>query len=369
MKASVVHTTTSASLGLITRNSAETTMKTALCHTLGIEYPIIGAPMGPDLTGPEMVAAVSNAGGLGILQAQFYAPPLFRKEIHRVRALTDKPFGVNLLLHFPVEDLVAVCLEERIPVLSLFWGDPTPYVGPAHAAGVKVFHQVGSVPDAQRAAAAGVDVIIAQGAEAGGHVAGEVPTLALVPRIVDAVSPRPVAAAGGIADGRGLVAVLALGAQAAVLGTRFLASSESRAHPHYKQVVLEASEQDTVRTILFGHGWPNAPHRTLRTAFVRQWLGQEGRGQESREDEPVVGRTVIGGQPMPVLRFMGFPPNAEATGDIDSMDLLAGQSVGLIHEVKPAGQIVGELVAEARQIISQRLAGLIATKANAATER
>src|SRR5262244_1665341 len=212
---------TSVSVDLLTTNSADTTMKTALCHMLGIEYPIVAAPMGPDLTGPEMVAAVSNAGGLGILQAQLCAPPLFREEIHRVRALTDKPFGVNLLLHFPVEDHVAVCLEERVPVLSLFWGDPTPYVEPAHAAGVKVFHQVGSVADAQRAAAAGVDVIIAQGAEAGGHVAGEVSTLALVPRIVDAVSPRPVAAAGGIADGRGLVAVLALGAQAAVLGTRF----------------------------------------------------------------------------------------------------------------------------------------------------
>jgi len=354
---------TSVSVDLITTNSPDTTMKTTLCHMLGIEYPIIAAPMGPDLTGPELVAAVSNAGGLGILQAQFCAPPLFREEIHRIRALTDKPFGVNLLLHFPIDDQVVVCLEERVPVLSLFWGDPTPYVKRAHAAGVKVFHQVGSVSDAQRAAAAGVDVIIAQGVEAGGHVAGEISTLALVPRVVDAISPRPVVAAGGIADARGLVAVLALGAQAAMLGTRFLASSESRAHPHYKQKVLEASEADTVRTILFGHGWPNAPHRTLRTAFVRQWLGQEGRGQESRPDEPVVGRTVIGRQPMSVLRFMGFPPNSDASGDIDSMDLLAGQSVGLIREVKPAGKIVSELVEEARQIITQRLAGLVATKA------
>src|SRR5262249_37890147 len=217
-------------------------------------------------------------------------------------------------------------------------------------------------PDAERAAAAGVDVIIAQGVEAGGHVAGEVSTLALVPRIVDAVSPRPVAAAGGIADGRGLVAVLALGAEAAGLGTRFLASSEPRAHPHYKQRVLEASEGDTVRTILFGYGWPNAPHRTLRTAFMRQWLGQEARGQESRPDEPVVAGTVIGGQPMLVLRFMGFPPNSDAKGDLDSMDLLAGQSGWLVHHVRAAGQIVGELIVEARQIISERLAGLIATK-------
>jgi hypothetical protein len=134
--------------------------------------------MGPDLTGPALVAAVSNAGGLGILQAQFCPPPLLRKEIHRVRALTNKPFGVNLLLHFPIDDQVAVCLEERVPVLSLFWGDATPYVDRAHGAGVKVFHQVGSVSDAQRAAA-GVDVIVAQGVEAGGHVAGEVSTLAL----------------------------------------------------------------------------------------------------------------------------------------------------------------------------------------------
>jgi NAD(P)H-dependent flavin oxidoreductase YrpB (nitropropane dioxygenase family) len=228
-------------------------------------------------------------------------------------------------------------------------------VGRAHAAGVKIFHQVGSVADARRAAVAGVDVIIAQGVEAGGHVAGEVSTLALVPRVVDAVAPRPVAAAGGIAGARGVVAVLALGAQAAVLGTRFLASAESRAHPRYKQKVLEAGEGDTVRTILFGHGWPNAPHRTLRTAFVQQRLGQE-----SRPDEPPVGQTVVCGRPMPVLRFMGFPPNCDANGDIESMDLLAGQGVGLVEEIKPAGQIVRELMEETRQIVSQRLAGLAA---------
>src|SRR5215475_9080348 len=334
-------------------------MKTSLCDMLGIEYPIVAAPMGPDLTGPELVAAISNAGGLGIMQAQFCSPPLFRKEIQRVRALTAKPFGVNLLLHFPVEDQVAVCLDERVPVLSLFWGDPTPYVGRAHAVGVKVFHQVGSVADARRAAAAGVDVIIAQGVEAGGHVAGEVSTLALVPRVVDAVAPRPVAAAGGIGDARGVVAALALGAQAAVLGTRFLASVECRAHPHYKDQIVHANETDTVRTTLFGFGWPNAPHRTLRTKFVQHWLGNEGRGQESRPDEPIIGQTIIAGQTMPLLRFMGFPPNCDTTGDIDSMALLAGEGVGLVRDVKPAGQLVRELVEEARQIISAGLAQIL----------
>ena len=267
---------------------------------------------------------------------------------------------MNLILRFPIEDQVAVCLEERVPVLSLFWGDPTPYVEQAHSASVKVFHQVGTVLEAERAMAAGVDVIVAQGVEAGGHVAGEISTLALVPRVVDTVTPRPVVAAGSIADARGVVAALALGAQAAMLGTRFLASAESRAHPLYKQRLLEANEGGTLRTVLFGYGWPNAPHRTLRTAFVEQWIGKEARGQESRPDEPEVGRTVIAGRAMPVLRFMGFPPNRDATGDIDSMDLLAGQGVGLVRQIKPAGQIVHELVEEARQIISRRLIGLVA---------
>jgi NAD(P)H-dependent flavin oxidoreductase YrpB (nitropropane dioxygenase family) len=222
-------------------------LRTPLRELLGIEHPIIAAPMGPDLTGPELVAAVSNAGGLGILQTQLAPPPLFRREIQRVRELTDKPFGVNLILHFPVDERVAICVAERVPIVSFFWGDPTPYFDRVHVGGGKVFHQVGSVADAQRAAKANVDVIIAQGVEAGGHIAGEVSTLALVPRVVDAVAPHIVAAAGGIADGRGVVAALALGAQAAVIGTRFPASVEARAHPDYKKKLVAANENDTIR--------------------------------------------------------------------------------------------------------------------------
>jgi nitronate monooxygenase len=250
---------------------------------------------------------------------------------------------------------VTVCVEERVPVLSFFWGDPASYIARVHAVGGKVCHQVGSAAAAQEAARAGADVIIAQGVEAGGHVAGEVTTMALVPRVVDAVAPTPVVAAGGIADARGLVAALALGAEAVILGTRFLATPETNAHPLYKQKLVTATEADTVRTTLFGHGWPDAPHRTLRTPFVEAWLGQEARGNASRSDEPEVGQTQIAGQTIPVLRFMGFPPNAAATGDIESMDLLAGQSVGLVHEIKPAATMVRDLVVGARQIIEQRL--------------
>lgn len=319
-------------------------MQTKITQLLDIEHPIIAAPMGPDMTGPELVAAVSNAGAFGILQAQLARPPVLRDEIRRTRDLTDKPFGVNLLLCFPIEEQVDICLEEKVRALSFFWGDPSPYVQRAHDAGVLVIHQVGSVDAAQQSAEAGVDIIIAQGLEAGGHVAGEVSTLVLVPQVLDAVNPTPVAAAGGIADARGVAAVLALGADAAVLGTRFLATTESRAHPHYKEKLIHASAEDTVHTILFGYGWPNAPVRTLRTAFVDEWIGNVARGQESRPDEPVVGRTTIAGHEMPVLRFMGMPPNASSTGDIELRALLAGQGVGLVREIKPAGEIVRELV-------------------------
>jgi enoyl-[acyl-carrier protein] reductase II len=313
------------------------------------------APMGPNITSLELAAAVSNAGGLGIISFGGNPPPLLREQIRRLRTLTDKPFGVNLILHFPVEDHVKVCLQERIPVLSFFWGDCSPYVERAHAAGIKVLDQVGSVAAAQSSARAGADVIIAQGVEAGGHIAGQVSTMALIPRVVDAVAPTPVAAAGGIADARGVVAALALGAEGVVLGTRFLATPEAAAHPVYKQKVIDTSEEDTVRTTLFGHGWPNAPHRAIRTQFVTDWLKEEYRGSEQRPDEPVIGETNFGGQRIPMLRFMGFPPDTETTGEVESMGMLAGQSVGLVQEIKPAALIVQELMEGARQIIKQRL--------------
>jgi nitronate monooxygenase len=337
-------------------------LHTRLCDLLGIEVPIISAPMGPNITGVELASAVSNAGGLGILSFGANPPTVLRTQIRRMRELTDKPFGVNFILEFPVQEHVAVCIEEKTPVLSFFWGDPSPYIEQAHAAGLKVFDQVGSVKSAERSARAGVDVIIAQGVEAGGHIRGTVATSVLVPRVVDAVAPTPVAAAGGIADARGLVAAMALGAEGAVLGTRFLAATESNAHPTYKRKVLEASEEDTVRTTLFGYGWPNAPHRTLRTRFVEEWLQEESRGSEQRSDEPIVGETLLGGQRIPLLRFMGIPPSTDATGDIESMGLLAGQSAGLVSEIKPAADVIRELVEGAKRIIEGRLNPAIANR-------
>jgi nitronate monooxygenase len=337
-------------------------LRTALCERLGIEVPVICAPMA-FVTGPELAAAVSEAGGLGIMSFGPNPPPQLRLAIRRLRDLTDKPFGVNVLLApirgapFPVDELVGVCLEERVPVLSFFAGDPSAYIQAARAAGSLVFHQVASVAAARRAAEAGVDVVIVQGYEAGGHVESRVGLMALIPRVVDAIAPTPVVAAGGIADARGLVAALALGAEAVSMGTRFIATPEATAHPRYKDSLMAASEADTEYTSLFGWEWPNAPHRVLRTAFVEAWRGREARGQEGRPDEPVIGETSVAGQAVPVLRFMGFPPSAAAHGDIESMALYAGQGVGLVHELKPAGDIVRELAAGARRILDERLSG------------
>lgn len=185
-------------------------LHTPLCDLLGIRYPILCAPMG-FVTGPELAGAVSQAGGLGLMSFSRNPPALLRDDIRAVRERTDRPFGVNMLLPAAVREHVGVCVEERVPLLSFFWGDPSPFVDAAHDAGLRVIHQVGSITEAKAAAAAGVDVIIAQGVEAGGHVRGEISTLTLVPRVVDAVFPTPVIASGGISDARGLVAVLGAG--------------------------------------------------------------------------------------------------------------------------------------------------------------
>src|SRR5215216_429619 len=246
-------------------------MKTILCDRLGIDIPIIQAPMGGAVW-PSLAAAVSNAGGLGMLVLWRADAATIRRQLRETRALTKRPFGVNLNLDFPQEERLAVCLEEKVPIISLFWGDPSALAPRAKSGGAIVLHTVASAEDARRAVDCGVDIIVAQGWEAGGHVRGTVATLPLVPAVVDAVSPTPVVAAGGIADGRGLAAVLALGASGAWIGTRFLASEEAAIHPRYRERLLKATENDTVfLEELFDVRWPKAPHRVLRNRTVADW--------------------------------------------------------------------------------------------------
>jgi NAD(P)H-dependent flavin oxidoreductase YrpB (nitropropane dioxygenase family) len=324
-------------------------MITAGCERLGIEVPIIQAPMG-GAVGPALAAAVSNAGGLGTLALWRADEQTLRQQIRETRALTAKPFAVNLNLEFPQQERLDICLQEGVPVISFFWRDPSALVARAKSGGAIVLHTVGTAAEARHAVELGVDVVVAQGWEAGGHVRGKVATMPLVPAVVDAVGPVPVIAAGGIADGRGLAAALALGASGAWIGTRFLASNEAAIHPRYRQLVLQATEDDTVYLDeLFNVGWPKAPHRVLRNSTVAAWeaAGRPATGQRPGEGEVVATSKSAG----PIVRYRSYTPGPDAEGDIDALSLWAGQSAALVRKIQPAAEIVREIESEARDIL------------------
>lgn len=329
-------------------------LQTPLCRQLGIQYPLFSAGMGGGMAGPELAAAVSNAGACGVLGMGGLPAPYIRQQIHHLRTLTNKPFGVNLLLPILQEGQIEACLDEQIPLLILFWGDPAPYVAEAHRRGTRVFLQAGSVEEAQAAARAGVDAIIAQGVEAGGHVKGTTALSTLVPAVVEAVKPVPIIAAGGIANGRGVVAALSLGAQAVSMGTRFLTSEETQAVHAYKERVVQSRAEDTVYTVLFDVGWPDATHRVLRNKVLAEWeaSGRPARGQRPGEGS-IVGTLPVAGTTVEMVKYMVFPPLTGFTGDIDDVVLYAGESCGLVHDIKPAAQIVRDVVREAEETIEE----------------
>jgi nitronate monooxygenase len=314
---------------------------TPLCHLLGIEHPVLNASMAGTATG-ELAAAVSNAGGFGMIGGTSAGGATWlREQIALTRTRTRRPFGVGFISSFPdTPELVEVALEAGVSAINHSFADPTPYVGPAHAAGVKVFAQVQTLADAVRAAEAGVEVIIAQGGEAGGH-AGSIGTFALLPAVVDAVSPIPVVAAGGIADGRGLVAALMLGAQGVWMGTRFVASPEWGGASWEQEVVLGASSDDTVQTSiydrLFDRPFPQGiDDRMVRNAFIMRWQGN------TVEVDP--GNQTLQEQ----VR------SAEVQGDVTVAGVSAGVSSGLITALQPAADIVHAIVLEAEDLLRQR---------------
>ncbi len=329
-------------------------LKTLLCRQLGIEYPIFSVGMGGGMAGPELAAAVSNAGACGVLGMGGLPASYIRRQIQHLRTLTDKPFGVNILLPLLQEGQIETCLDEKIPILVLFWGDPKPYVEEAHRRGTKVFIQVGSVEEARAAAEAGVDAIIAQGVEAGGHVKSTTSLSTIVPAVVEAVQPVPVIAAGGIANGRGVVAALSLGAQAVSIGTRFLCSEETQVVRAYKERVVKSKAEDTVYTFLFDVGWPDAAHRVLRNKATDEWeaAGRPASGQRPAEGS-IIGTMTLAGTTVEVPRYAVFPPMPGFTGDIEHAALYAGESCSLINDIKPAAQIVSDVVREAEEIITQ----------------
>jgi NAD(P)H-dependent flavin oxidoreductase YrpB (nitropropane dioxygenase family) len=322
---------------------------TPVCGLLGIDVPLVQAPVG-SASGPGLAAAVAGAGGLGMLAQTWFDAGAAGERVRAARALTDRPVGVNLILDFPIQDRLEACLAERVPVVSTFWGDPASVHDQIHAAGALHLHTVASVRDARAAVDAGVDVLVAQGWEAGGHVQGTVATMALVPAVVDVAGDVPVVAAGGVADGRGLVAVLALGAQAVWLGTRFLTATEAGTHPSYRDAVIASSGQDAVHTSCFDGGWPGAPARALGNTTIRQW---EAAGRPPAPDRPGEGQVVAtDGSGRQYLRYDDMMPLPGMDGDLEAMARYAGQSAGLVHDVAPAAEIVTTVVDQARAVLA-----------------
>jgi nitronate monooxygenase len=327
-------------------NERNETIETPLTARLGCRYPIISAGMG----GParsELAAAVSQAGGFGLLGMVRESPALIEREIAAVRQRTNRAFGVNLIPACTtpklLEEELAACFHAGVPAMCFFWDVDAQAVAKAKRAGCLVLYQVGSVADAVKAEDAGADVIVVQGVEAGGHVWGRRGLSVLLPEVVDAVDV-PVAASGGIVDGRGLAAALALGADGIHCGTAFLASVESFAHDYHKQRLVAAGPDETVHTDLFAINWPpNAPVRVLKNS-VTAAAGDKLWGYHPDE----LPREVIGDEDgSPVYRYNTASPLKVTSGDLEAMALYAGDGVSRVSTIEPAGAIVERMMAEA----------------------
>jgi nitronate monooxygenase len=314
---------------------------TRLTGLLGASAPIQLAAM-PGVATPELVAAVATAGGIGMLPAPMMSRGALERTLDDLRARTAGAFGVNFLVPFLDRECVTVA-GRKARLVEFFYGDPDrELVDHVHALGALVSWQVGSTGEAVAAERAGCDLVIAQGTEAGGHVRGQTSLLPLLSEVLDALQ-IPVVAAGGIATARDLAAVLACGAAGARVGTRFVATTESGAHPSYVEALIAATARDTCLTEAFSVMWPNAPHRVLRSsiAAAKALAGE------------VVGETQLGDQIVPVPRFSVICPSIDTTGHVEAMALYAGESVANVRSVKPAADVVAELVAGAEQALGR----------------
>lgn len=311
-------------------------IKTDICDLLQIEYPILQGGMAW-LGTAELAAAVSEAGGLGIIGAGHMPPDIFRNEIHKLKERTNKPFGCNIMLMSPfVKEVMEVVVEERVPVITTGAGNPGVYIPALKEIGTKVIPVVASVLLAKRLLRGGIDAIIAEGTESGGHV-GDITTMALIPQVVDAVDV-PVIAAGGIADGRGMAAAFALGAQAVQMGTRFVLSEECIAHENYKNAVLKAKDRATVMTgLTTGH-----PVRIIDNALAHKYKSLEFSGG-SKEDLESLGA--------------GTLRKAAIEGDVKEGSVMIGQISGMLTDVKPCATIIKDIMAETETVI-KKLQGL-----------
>lgn len=301
-----------------------------VCELLNIEYPIIQGGMAW-VADAYLASAVSNAGGLGLIAGGNAPKEVIKEEIRKCRELTDKPFGVNVMLLSPfVDEIIELIIEEKIPVITTGAGNPAKYMDSLKEIGTKIIPVVPSIALAQRMEKLGADAVIVEGTEAGGHI-GELTTMVLTPQVVDSVN-IPVIAAGGIADGRGIVAAFALGASGVQVGTRFICSDECSVHENYKNMVLKSRDRDAIVTgRSTGH-----PVRTLKNKLAKEILNMEKQGVDSQEIDK---------------RGVGSLRIATKEGDVHNGSFMAGQIASIIKDVKPCKEIIDNMVNEARNIM------------------
>lgn len=334
---------------------------TRITRQFGLSCPIVCAGMGLVGMAP-LAAAVSAAGAMGTVGAELLSPEAIAAAAASIRGHTQGAFGLNFITQFAEPRHIDAAIAARPAVVSFHWNElPVDHIRRVKDAGIAVWVQVGTVAMGAEAARLGVDAVIAQGEEAGGHVRGEAATMVLVPAMIDAVGPDiPVIASGGIADGRGLAAALALGADAVWVGTRFLASDEAGAHPEYKRRVLVAGVGDTMVTKLFGPEWPDQ-ERVLVNRAAREWGARWNDVPQAVRDSGPIGQTLLDGRPYAMPKFSTMLSIPETTGDFEEMNVVAGQSSGLVHAVLPAAEIVRRMSADAEAILRTRLPALLAS--------
>lgn len=303
---------------------------TPLCDLLGIDHPILQGGMAWVST-PDLVVAVSEAGGLGIIAAGNAPPDLVERYVKQVKSRTARPYGLNFPMFSQyLDEIVAICIREKVPIVTTGAGNPSAYIAPLKDAGTRVIPVIASVALAKRLERAGADALIAEGSESGGHI-GDVNTFPLVPQVVDAVK-IPVVAAGGIADGRGLAAALALGAAGIQMGTRFICTTECSVHPNYKDMIVKAGDRSTITT---GHSLGH-PVRALRNPMTRKF--EELEKQSLTQEQLIEFGT-------------GKLKSAAVDGNVMEGSFMAGQSCGLVNDIVSCAEVIQRTVAEAEQVL------------------
>jgi nitronate monooxygenase len=311
-----------------------------------LDVPIVQGPMG-GAAGPELVAAVANAGGLGVLPVWTLPADQVAPEVQATQRLTQRRFGANIRADLLQLDHIKAAIDAGVSIIHLFWGDPSASMGPIRAAGVRMIATIGDPDAARRALDAGADALIAQGVEAGGHVLSETPLKALLESVLPLAGDVPVVAAGGLADADDVAAMMRLGASGALLGTRFVATRESLAHADYKQALLEAGANATARSECFEIGWPDAPHRHLVNDTYAAWndAGQPPSGARPGEGDVILR---LGDTEFP--RYSVMPPQRDMSGDVRSAVMYAGTGVERIRNCPTAAEVVRELATALRHM-------------------